>query len=96
MTERIRINGVPISEKLFTSYFWKVWNSLHVQQQKDSDMPAYFKFLTILCFHVFLGENVEAAILEVGIGGEYDSTNIVRLRFSKASYICDEQFLFFS
>lgn len=57
-------------------------------------MPAYFKFLTILCFHVFLGENVDVAILEVGIGGEYDSTNIVRLKLNKVNN-CEEIFLIF-
>lgn len=41
-------------------------------------MPTYFKFLTILMFHVFLETNVDVAIIEVGIGGELDSTNIVR------------------
>lgn len=39
--------------------------------------PAYFKFLTLLAFHIFLKHNVRCAILEVGIGGRYDSTNIV-------------------
>ena len=39
--------------------------------------PLYFRFLTTLCFHVFLREAVDAVILEVGIGGRYDSTNIV-------------------
>lgn len=41
-------------------------------------MPAYFKFLTVMAFHVFLGEKVDVAILEVGIGGEHDCTNIIR------------------
>lgn len=41
-------------------------------------MPPYFKFLTLLSFHVFLEECVDVAIVEVGIGGEYDATNIVR------------------
>lgn len=41
-------------------------------------MPAYFKFLTVLALKVFLEEGVDVAILEVGIGGEYDCTNIVR------------------
>lgn len=76
-----------MSETLFTSYFWKVWNSLQANKQNDNDMPAYFKFLTILCFHVFLGEQVEVAILEVGIGGEFDSTNIVRLEFNSGSIL---------
>lgn len=43
-------------------------------------MPAYFKFLTIMAFHIFLEELVDVAIIEVGIGGEYDCTNIIRYR----------------
>lgn len=39
--------------------------------------PNYFRFLTLLSFHVFLREGVTSAIFEVGIGGEYDSTNIL-------------------
>lgn len=41
-------------------------------------MPAYFKFLTVLALKVFLEEGVDVTLLEVGIGGEYDCTNIVR------------------
>ncbi|XP_055914844.1 folylpolyglutamate synthase, mitochondrial [Eupeodes corollae] len=78
VTERIRINGEAISKKKFTQYFWKIFNRLEKHKDTDNDLPAYFKFLTILCFHVFLEEKVDVAILEVGIGGEYDSTNVVR------------------
>jgi len=41
-------------------------------------MPLYFRFLTILAFHIFMEEKVDVAIMEVGIGGEYDCTNVVR------------------
>lgn len=41
-------------------------------------MPAYFKFLTVMAFHVFLREKVDVAVIEVGIGGEYDCTNCIR------------------
>lgn len=41
-------------------------------------MPAYFKFLTILSFYIFLEEKIDVAIIEVGIGGENDCTNVVR------------------
>ncbi|KAJ3559184.1 hypothetical protein NM688_g494 [Phlebia brevispora] len=51
--ERIRINGVPISEEEFAKYFYDVWDRL---EQNDK---------------------VDATILEVGVGGMYDSTNIV-------------------
>ena len=41
-------------------------------------MPAYFKFLTVLALKVFLREEVDVAVVEVGIGGEYDCTNVIR------------------
>ncbi|EYC07240.1 hypothetical protein Y032_0071g544 [Ancylostoma ceylanicum] len=74
--ERIRIDGKPISETLFAKHFFTVYNKLK-QQETEGDMPPYFKFLTLLSFHVFLEECVDVAIVEVGIGGEYDATNIV-------------------
>jgi folylpolyglutamate synthase/dihydrofolate synthase len=39
--------------------------------------PIYFRLLTLLAFHTFLSLGVDATVLEVGIGGLYDSTNIV-------------------
>ncbi|KTF82130.1 hypothetical protein cypCar_00035074 [Cyprinus carpio] len=75
--ERIRINGQPIGKELFTKYFWQVYCRL--EETKDAhggSMPAYFRFLTILAFHIFLQE-------KVGIGGAYDCTNIIR-----RSWVC--------
>ncbi|XP_004613363.2 folylpolyglutamate synthase, mitochondrial isoform X1 [Sorex araneus] len=77
--ERIRINGQPISPELFTKHFWHLYHRL--QETKDSScvsMPAYFRFLTLMAFHVFLQEKVDLAVVEVGIGGAYDCTNIIR------------------
>ncbi|XP_048115669.1 folylpolyglutamate synthase, mitochondrial [Alosa alosa] len=77
--ERIRINGQPISKELFTKYFWQVYGRL--DETKDchgGTMPAYFRFLTILAFHIFLQEKVDLAVIEVGIGGAYDCTNVIR------------------
>lgn len=76
--ERIRLNGKSISQSYFAHFFWNVYRRLEQEREYESDMPTYFKFLTILSFHVFLEANVDIAILEVGIGGELDSTNIVR------------------
>lgn len=47
-------------------------------QRHESDMPPYFKFLTIMAYYVFLKEKVDVAVVEVGIGGEYDCTNVIR------------------
>ena len=79
--ERIRINTIPLSEELFTKYFWEVWDALEqcaVSENRDPlHKPVYFRFLTLMSFHVFLREEVDIAIYEVGVGGEYDSTNVV-------------------
>ncbi|XP_046752850.1 folylpolyglutamate synthase, mitochondrial-like isoform X2 [Diprion similis] len=77
-TERIRINGQPIKEDHFAKYFWHVFNKLSNQKESETDMPAYFKFITVLMFHIFLNADIDVVILEVGVGGEYDCTNIVR------------------
>ncbi|XP_044120771.1 folylpolyglutamate synthase, mitochondrial isoform X1 [Neovison vison] len=78
--ERIRINGRPVSPELFTKHFWHLYHRL--EETKDSSscvsMPAYFRFLTLMAFHIFLQEKVDLAVMEVGIGGAYDCTNIIR------------------
>ncbi|XP_011362545.1 folylpolyglutamate synthase, mitochondrial isoform X1 [Pteropus vampyrus] len=78
--ERIRINGQPISPELFTKHFWRLYHRLEETEDSNScvSMPAYFRFLTLMAFHVFLQEKVDLAVVEVGIGGAYDCTNIVR------------------
>ncbi|KAF7654675.1 hypothetical protein LDENG_00066690 [Lucifuga dentata] len=77
--ERIRINGRPISKQLFTKYFWEAYERLEdTKELHGGHMPFYFQFLTLLAFHVFLQERVDLAVIEVGIGGEFDCTNIIR------------------
>ncbi|CAO3594937.1 unnamed protein product [Absidia cylindrospora] len=46
-------------------------------QRTHPDKPIYFRYLTLLALHTFMQEKVDVAILEVGVGGEYDSTNII-------------------
>jgi len=40
-------------------------------------MPPYFYFLTLLAFRVFHAERVDVVVLEVGLGGRWDATNVV-------------------
>lgn len=78
--ERIRINSAPLSAALFAKYFFEVWDSLEAtaaQSDVPVEKPVYFRYLNLMSYHVFLQEQVDAAIYEVGMGGEYDSTNIV-------------------
>ncbi|KAK7278948.1 hypothetical protein RJT34_23989 [Clitoria ternatea] len=41
-------------------------------------MPPLFQFLTILAFKIFVSEQVDVAIIEVGLGGKEDSTNVIK------------------
>jgi folylpolyglutamate synthase len=50
---------------------------MEAELQGPATKPFYFRFLTIMALHVFLKEGVKSAVIECGIGGEYDSTNIL-------------------
>ncbi|CAC5375902.1 FPGS [Mytilus coruscus] len=77
--ERFQVNGQPLSREKFVTYFWDVFNKLEATKEQNNDsMPAYFAFLTLMAYNIFLKEQTDVAIIEVGIGGEYDSTNLVR------------------
>jgi folylpolyglutamate synthase len=84
--ERIRIDGAPLSESMFTHYFFELWDRFSIATISNTSdtnslsldaRPSYFRYLTLLAFHTFIKEGVETAIVECGIGGEYDSTNIL-------------------
>ncbi|KIP12703.1 hypothetical protein PHLGIDRAFT_123796 [Phlebiopsis gigantea 11061_1 CR5-6] len=79
--ERIRINGAPISEVEFAKFFFEVWDRLDQNTERANpetpEKPMYFRFVTLVAYHAFLSLKVDATILEVGVGGMYDSTNIV-------------------
>ncbi|OBT76042.1 hypothetical protein VF21_03554 [Pseudogymnoascus sp. 05NY08] len=93
--ERIRLDGMPISKELFTQRFFEIWDKYTAFALEDNhpnpggaeSIPGYFRFLTILALHTFLKENVQTAIIECGIGGEYDSTNILPKEAKTASVI---------
>ncbi|KAI9783590.1 MAG: Folylpolyglutamate synthetase [Peltula sp. TS41687] len=81
--ERIKINDEPLSEEAFARHFFSVWDRLEEAARKAglptdvSSKPAYFKYLTLMAFQTYLEEGVDTAVIETGIGGEYDSTNIL-------------------
>lgn len=80
--ERIQIDDRPITEDLFTKYFFEVWEGLTspdlVQNAETARQPRYLQLLTLLAFHSFVREHVDAAIFETHHGGEYDATNVIQ------------------
>lgn len=82
--ERIQIDNAPLSEEAFAKYFFEIWDRLEEAARKEGQdptapgtKPVYFRFLTIMALHAYLREGVDTAVIECGIGGEYDSTNIL-------------------
>ncbi|OAY85380.1 Folylpolyglutamate synthase [Ananas comosus] len=76
--ERFRIDGVEISEEKFLKYFWWCWDRLQEKTDDNVPMPTYFRFLALLALKIFSAEQVDVAVLEVGLGGKFDATNVVQ------------------
>ncbi|KAM0556755.1 hypothetical protein ACHAPJ_005814 [Fusarium lateritium] len=85
--ERIAIQGEQVSQSLFAEAFFELWERLSDAAKKEgksaaeaegpASKPFFFRFMTLLAWHIFLREKVDSVVLECGIGGEYDATNVV-------------------
>ena len=69
--ERIRVNGAPIEEQFvvdFVEQHRSFFEPLH---------PSFFELTTAMAFHYFAEQQVDVAVIEVGLGGRLDCTNII-------------------
>jgi len=74
--ERIRINGRPIAERSVVAFVDSVGEYV-TEAAVDGDAPTFFEALTALALWEFDRQDVDVALLEVGIGGRYDATSVV-------------------
>ena len=80
VTERISLDGAPVPDETFV----RIWDEIRPYLQiVDDELTAegqprltYFECLTILAFAVFADQPVNVAIMEVGLGGITDATNV--------------------
>lgn len=76
-TERITINGIPISENQVTKIFSnKILPAIKTLTQTQTH-PTYFEIATAIAFTYFALEKVDIVVLEVGLGGRLDATNVI-------------------
>lgn len=71
LTERIRVNGTPIEEEEIADF---------IGQNKaflDTIQPSFFETMTALAFAYFVKRKVDIAVIETGLGGRLDSTNVL-------------------
>ena len=78
-TERIQIAGTPVSEGVFAQAFDLVHRTAEemLRREELDTHPTYFETLTAMAFHLFRELRVETVVLEVGLGGRLDATNVV-------------------
>jgi len=79
VNERIRINGNPIGDEDFARLYFRVDDCANrlVSEGRLPAHPSYFESLTAVAFETFAEAQVDLAVLEVGMGGRLDATNVV-------------------
>jgi len=77
VTERITIDGVPLTEEQFAEAYDDIAPYVELV---DSRMPVkmtFFEILTAMAYAAFADAPVDVAVIEVGLGGSWDATNVV-------------------
>ncbi|GLC88421.1 bifunctional folylpolyglutamate synthase/dihydrofolate synthase [Lysinibacillus piscis] len=75
VNERMTINGIPISDEQFLLYMNTI--ATIIETHYNGDFPSFFEVVTLIMFQYFADEAVEIALIEVGLGGRLDATNVV-------------------
>lgn len=75
--ERIRINNINITEDQFVTILNEIIPFIERVEESEFGTPTYFEILTALAFYFFWREKADYAVIETGIGGLLDGTNVV-------------------
>ena len=76
--ERLRINGKAISENDFADLVFHLRERIEGLFDEETDRgPTFFEFITVLALLYFKRKDVDLAVIEVGMGGRLDSTNVI-------------------
>lgn len=81
MVERARIDGINVTEERFAELLSDMMPAIEAVTKQHS-RPSYYETLLALAFLHFARERVDAAVIEVGVGGKLDGTNVIRPRVS--------------
>ncbi|MBR5429945.1 MAG: bifunctional folylpolyglutamate synthase/dihydrofolate synthase [Firmicutes bacterium] len=76
--ERYRIGGRPLSEAEFARLFAPVWQAIAAMTAEGRESPTEFEAVTALALLAFRQAEADWAVMECGLGGLYDSTNVIR------------------
>ena len=77
-TERIKIDGKNVNEVLFCNIANQVIDTAKKMVKDGFAHPTFFELVTACSFLIFLNKKVDIAVIEVGVGGLYDTTNVIK------------------
>ena len=77
VTERARIDGAAITEERFAEVMEGMLPAISAMEESEFGRPSYFELLVALAFRYFAEERVDVGVIEVGIGGTLDGTNVL-------------------
>ncbi len=75
--ERFQINGVYMTPEEFSHYLYRVSQSIATMEKEGLSSPTAFEIETAISFLYFLDKKVDYVLLETGMGGRLDATNVV-------------------
>src|SRR5512137_1935006 len=75
--ERIQVDGRPIADEVLAARIEEVRRACPWHERDDDDRLTYFEFATLIGLLHLARERVDAAVVEVGLGGRFDATNAV-------------------
>lgn len=75
--ERIAIDGEPLSEEAFARAYDEIAPYLDLVDERHPLRVTYFETLTAMAYAAFADAPVDAAVVEVGMGGAWDATNVI-------------------
>lgn len=80
VTERICIDGRPVSEREFAALLERIIPQVEETDRETGDPLSYFEVTTAMAFLHFARRKVDLGVIEVGLGGRWDATNLVDSR----------------
>jgi dihydrofolate synthase/folylpolyglutamate synthase len=80
--ERISLDGVPVDEERFVGSYREVGPVAELLDARNDEPLTYFDMTTAMAFATFADAPVDVAVVEVGLGGAEDSTNVLRAGFA--------------
>lgn len=87
--ERILVNNQKLSEEKFTFYFFDLLERIEAMRGSEdagtrlmAESVGLFSFFFVLAIFIFLEEKIDVAVIETGIGGRFDTTNLIQPEIS--------------